>query len=88
VDIYNILHKEQFRLKLGFTYLLASGWSIGFLAVIILINMSLEKSASIYIFGLVIIYKYVFSMTRDGFYYEPFFYKKFSKFMHIIRKRS
>ncbi|MDR1285385.1 MAG: hypothetical protein LBJ88_04205 [Campylobacteraceae bacterium] len=88
MDIYNTLYKEQFRLKLGFTYLLASGWALCFLVVIVFMNMSLEKSASIYIFGLTLIYKYVFSMTRDGFHYEPFFYKKLSKLLHIIRKRA
>jgi hypothetical protein len=88
MDTYNILYKEQFRLKLGFTYLLASGWSICLLVVIFLMDMSIDKSASVYIFGLILVYKYIFSMTRDGFYYEPFFYKKLSKIMNAIRKRA
>jgi hypothetical protein len=88
MDIYPIIYKEQFRLKLGFTYLLASGWAIAFLAVIVLMDMSIDKASSIYLFGMVIIYKYLFGLTRDGYYYEPFFYKRFAKLMSTIRKRA
>jgi hypothetical protein len=67
---------------------LASGWAAGFLAVMALMDMSIDKGASIYLFGMVIIYKYLFGLTRDGYYYEPFFYKKLAKLMTTIRKRA
>lgn len=88
MDVHTILYKEQFRLKLGFDYLLASGWAIGFLVALVFLDMSVEKTGSIYIFGLMIIYKYVFGYTRDGYYYEPIIYKLLSKFMKKIRERA
>lgn len=88
MDVHTILYKEQFRLKLGFDYLLASGWAIIFLIVIILLDMNLEKAGSIYIFGLIMIYKYVFNYTRDGYYYEPIVYKYLSILMKKIRERA
>lgn len=88
MDMHTILYKEQFRLKLGFDYLLASGWAIALLVVMIFLDMSMEKTGSIYLFGLIIIYKYVFNYTRDGYYYEPIIYKYMSKLMRKIRERA
>jgi hypothetical protein len=50
--------------------------------------MSVDKASSIYLLGMVIIYKYIFGLTRDGYYYEPFFYKRLAKLMSIIRKKA
>lgn len=88
MDIHNIIYKEQFRLKLGFDYLLASSWAIGLLVAMIFLDMNVEKTGSIYIFGLVVIYKYLFNYTRDGYYYEPIVYKQLSKLMKKIRERA
>jgi hypothetical protein len=86
-DIKDILAKEQFKVKLGFTYFLMSGWSITILAIMLVSGMDLLAIVSIYLFLLVMAYKFLFGFTKNGEFYEAYMYKKLAKFIRLIRSR-
>jgi hypothetical protein len=83
-DIKDILAKEQFKVKLGFTYLLMSGWNAIIFIVVLLSGLSLTMIISVYLFLLVIAYKFLFSFTKNGEFYEPYLYKNLVKFTRLI----
>lgn len=89
--VYNILFKEQYRLKLGIPYLL--GTRANFIALIMVFLATYFKYATLdiiatcYIVFMIIYYRAFFNYTKDGHQNRIFIFKAVSDFMRRINKK-
>ena len=86
-DIYTILYKEQYRLKLGFFPLILSKAS---LVIGVVCYFLFEGQNCFLAYGalLVLYYKAMFNLTKDGQQLSSFVYVYLAKFNKILRYKK
>lgn len=95
-NILNIINKEQYKLKLGIVYLVASGFNFCMLAVSYLLyksnikffslDFSLDVVITIYIIAMILYYKFSFNLTKDGHHLRAFVFRILANFNAKIDK--
>lgn len=89
--IYNILYKEQYRLKLGIPYLLATQANFILLIIAFIIfhfkYATLDIIMACYIACMVIYYRAFFHYTKDGHQNRIFIFRVASNFMKRVNKK-
>lgn len=91
-NILNIINKEQYKLKLGIVYLVASGFNFCMLAVSYLLYksnikfFSLDVVITIYIIAMILYYKFSFNLTKDGHHLRAFLFRILANFNAKIDK--
>ncbi len=73
MNLYDdVCYKEQFRLKLGLEYLIATETSIFGILGLMLLDSSFGTFLSLYFFIMLIYYYFFFSATKDGGHFRVF----------------
>ncbi|QKF93199.1 hypothetical protein [Campylobacter sp. CCUG 57310] len=91
-NILNIINKEQYKLKLGIVYLVASGFNFCMLGVSYLLYKSdirfftLDVVITIYIIAMILYYKFSFNLTKDGHHLRAFLFRILGSFNAKIDK--
>lgn len=89
--IYNILYKEQYRLKLGIVYLL--GTQANFIALIVVFlaikseYTTLDIITTCYMIFMLVYYRAFFNYTKDGHQNRIFMFKIVSDFIRRVNKK-
>lgn len=86
-DIYTILYKEQYRLKLGIIPLVLSKISI-IAGVVCFYYFDLQNAFFIYGILLITYYKFAFNQTKDGQQLDSFVYVWLAKFNKVLRAKK
>lgn len=84
----DILEKEQYKIKLNIRYYFFSGTNAVAFAIVYLTTSSTMAFCVGYLIAAMCGYKFVFSLTKDGKQYQPFFVKKAALLMKTIRNKN
>jgi hypothetical protein len=85
----NFIDEEQFKLKLGFTYCLCTGFSfIAIIVIFFVFNLNASKSAALYGITMLLYYKFWFNYTKKGQHYQPFFLNKLAALYETVRMKA
>jgi len=86
-NIKDILYDDQFRLKLGLPYFLASKEALIVIALVLLFFDEWIKIIGYSVIGLMLVYKFLFNKVKgDNYYVEV--YALLSKLFRKIRKNA
>ena len=86
--ITEILSREQFRIKLSPGYYVFSIHNIVVFAICFLLIESFVFSMSLYLLLSMFVYIYLFSLNKDGNYYDVFLLKYLVKLSFIVRNKT